>query len=119
MQKTKPFIYYKVHYNNMDIEIAPTKKVSISHYMVIILGIWFVSNLFSQMFYIGIYGSPYDGVDLLKSLGPIYYVIFLIEALLWVWVFIFAITKAIKHGTRNTAQITNIGSLENVRKTPL
>ncbi len=119
MQKTKPFMYYKVHYLHMDTEIAPTKKVSISHYMVIILGIWFVSNLFSQMFYIGIYGSPYDGVDMLKSLGPIYYFVFLIEALLWVWVFIFAITKAIKHGTRNTAQITNIGSLENVRKTPL
>ena len=33
--------------------------------------VWFCSNLLSQLAYIIAYGLPYDGVSMLKSLGPI------------------------------------------------
>lgn len=78
-----------------------------------------MSNLFSQMLFLGTYGRPYDGVSLLKSLGPVYYLVMSVEVLLWLWLVVFAITKGIKYSTRKTALDLDIGGLENLSKTSL
>ena len=44
--------------------------------------VWFCSNLLSQLAYIIAYGLPYDGVSMLKSLGPIYYFAIIFEVLM-------------------------------------
>ncbi len=46
--------------------------------------IWFSSSLLSQSAYLAINGLPYDAVSMLKSLGPIYYVIIGLEIAMWV-----------------------------------
>ena len=46
--------------------------------------VWFSSSLLSQAVYLAFYGVPYDAVDLLKQFGPVYYLVFAIELLLWV-----------------------------------
>ena len=51
--------------------------------MIVILAVWFVANLLSQLVYISINGTPYDGVAMLTSLGQIYYFIIAIELNLW------------------------------------
>ena len=48
--------------------------------------VWFCSNLLSQLAYIIAYGLPYDGISMLQSLGPIYYVAILIEVMMWLFV---------------------------------
>ena len=46
--------------------------------------IWFSSSLLSQSAYMATHGLPYDAVSMLKSLGPVYYLIVLMEITLWV-----------------------------------
>ena len=46
--------------------------------------IWFSSSLLSQSAYLAIYGLPYDAVTMLKSLGPVYYVIIALELAMWI-----------------------------------
>ena len=46
----------------------------------------FCSNLLSQLAYIIAYGLPYDGISMLKSLGPIYYVAVIFEVLMWLFI---------------------------------
>lgn len=48
--------------------------------------VWFCSNLLSQLAYIIAYGLPYDGISMLKSLGPIYYVAVIFEVLMWLFI---------------------------------
>jgi hypothetical protein len=48
--------------------------------------VWFCSNLLSQLAYIIAYGLPYDGVSMLKSLGPIYYIAIIFEVLMWLFI---------------------------------
>ena len=48
--------------------------------------VWFCSNLLSQLAYIIAYGLPYDGVSMLKSLGPIYYFATIFEVLMWLFI---------------------------------
>ena len=48
--------------------------------------VWFCSNLLSQLAYIIAYGLPYDGISMLQSLGPIYYVAIFIEVMMWLFV---------------------------------
>jgi len=45
--------------------------------------IWFCSSLLSQSAFIAINGLPYDAITMLKSLGPIYYLIIVLELMLW------------------------------------
>ena len=45
--------------------------------------IWFSSSLLSQTAYLAIYGLPYDATALLKSLGPIYYFVLVLELAMW------------------------------------
>lgn len=61
------------------------------------LAIWFVANLTSQLVFISIHGSPYDGLAMLMSLGPIYIVILIAEAILWAWVLFYVAYKTYKH----------------------
>jgi len=45
--------------------------------------VWFSSSLLSQSAYIAIHGLPYDAVTMLESLGPFYYFVLLLEAIIW------------------------------------
>lgn len=46
--------------------------------------IWFASSLFSQSFYMALNGEPYDAIALLRGLGPLYYVVLLVELAVWI-----------------------------------
>ena len=46
--------------------------------------IWFSSSLLSQSAYLAINGLPYDAVTMLKSLGPVYYVVIALELPIWI-----------------------------------
>ncbi len=46
--------------------------------------IWFASSLFSQMGYIAFHGEPYEAGDLLSALGPVYWIIAIVEFTIWV-----------------------------------
>ena len=76
---------------------SKVRGMTFSPLMLAILGIWFLANLLSQLAYISSHGIPYDGVDMLQSLGPLYYAIIGIELLLWSWLFFFLIIKLVKH----------------------
>ena len=45
--------------------------------------VWFSSSLLSQSAYIAIHGLPYDAVSMLESLGPFYYLVLLLEIIIW------------------------------------
>ena len=45
--------------------------------------IWFCSSLLSQTAHIAIYGLPYDATAMLKSLGPVYYFVLILELAMW------------------------------------
>ena len=81
--------------------------------MITILAVWFVANLLSQVLYISINGTPYDGVAMLTSLGSYYYLILAVELFLWVWLLCYLIVNAIKQVTRNRLkeEIGSIGEL--------
>ena len=89
------------------------RQTKISPFMIVILVVWFIANLLSQLVYISINGTPYDGIAMLTSLGPYYYLIIAIELFLWLWLFSFLMIKAIKHITQNRLRekIGNIGEL--------
>ena len=81
--------------------------------MIVILAVWFVANLLSQLVYISINGTPYDGVAMLTSLGQIYYFIIAIEVILWLYLSGLLIGKLIKNATQNhsNGEIGNTGEL--------
>ena len=81
--------------------------------MIVILAVWFVANLLSQLVYISINGTPYDGVAMLTSLGQIYYFIIAIELILWLYLSGLLIVKLIKHTTQSHSnrEIGNAGEL--------
>jgi hypothetical protein len=49
--------------------------------------VWFSSSLLSQTAYLAIYGLPYDATALLKTLGPVYYFVLVLELIIWVGLF--------------------------------
>ena len=67
-----------------DEDSGKSKKLTNFGWFVFI--VWFCSNLLSQLAYIIAYGLPYDGISMLQSLGPIYYVAILIEVMMWLFV---------------------------------
>ena len=73
--------------------------------LICILAVWIASNLISQFLYIVSHGSPYDGLLLLQSLGPIYYLIVITELLLWVFALIFISRNAIKLVNSNNEEL--------------
>ena len=88
------------------------KFKQISPLLGAILAIWFVANLTSQLVFILIHGSPYDGVAMLMSLGPIYIAILLAEAMLWVWVLFYVAYKTYNHIlSSDSPKITGTGQI--------
>ena len=73
--------------------------------LICILAVWIASNLISQFLYIASHGSPYDGLLLLQSLGPIYYLIVITELLLWAFALIFISRNAIKLVNSNNEEL--------------
>lgn len=73
--------------------------------LICILAVWIASNLISQFLYIVSHGSPYDGLLLLQSLGPIYYLIVITELLLWAFALIFISRNAIKLVNSNNEEL--------------
>ena len=45
--------------------------------------VWFSSSLLSQSAYMAIHGLPYDAVSMLESLGPVYYLVVVLELAMW------------------------------------
>ena len=90
-----------------------TSWMKVSPFMITILAVWFVANLLSQIVYISVNGTPYDGVAMLASLGTYYYLIVAIELFLWLWFLCYLSIKAIKQITQNRLkeEIGNIGDL--------
>lgn len=66
--------------------INGVKTKQISNFIWFVFIIWFCSNLLSQLAYIFAYGLPYDGISMLKTLGPIYYLAIIFEVLMWLFV---------------------------------
>ena len=58
--------------------------------------VWFASSLFSQSLYMAFNGVPYDAVALLQNLGPIYYVVLVIELFVWVSLGSLLVRKVLK-----------------------
>jgi uncharacterized membrane protein len=90
-----------------------TSWMKVSPFMITILAVWFVANLLSQIVYISVNGTPYDGVAMLASLGTYYYLIVAIELFLWLWFLCYLSIRAIKQITQNRLkeEIGNIGDL--------
>jgi len=55
--------------------------------------VWFSSSLLSQSLYLALYRQPYDALVLLQTLGPLYYVVVVIEAIMWIALLVLGITK--------------------------
>ena len=45
--------------------------------------VWFSSSLLSQSAYMAIHGLPYDAISMLESLGPVYYLVVVLELVMW------------------------------------
>ena len=76
------------------------------------LAIWFVANLTSQLIFISIHGSPYDGLAMLMSLGPIYIAILIAETILWIWVLFYVAYKTYNHIlSSDSPEITGTGQM--------
>lgn len=58
--------------------------------------VWFASSLFSQSLYMAFNGVPYDAVALLQNLGPVYYVVLVIELFVWVSLGSLLVRKVLK-----------------------
>ena len=58
--------------------------------------IWFASSLFSQSLYMALNGVPYDALTLLKDLGPLYYVVLVVELFVWICIGSPVVTKIAK-----------------------
>ena len=63
-----------------------SKSKNVTNFGWFVFIVWFCSNLLSQLAYIIAYGLPYDGISMLQSLGPIYYVAIFIEVMMWLFV---------------------------------
>ncbi len=91
------------------------KQLKVSPFMITILLVWFFANLLSQVVYLTIYGTPYDGIAMLASLGSYYYLIVAVELFLWAWLLCYLIVNAIKQVTRNRLK-EEIGSTGELSK---
>jgi hypothetical protein len=69
--------------------------------------VWFSASLLSQSLYLAFYREPYDAMVLLKTLGPIYYFVFLIEIVMWVTFFILGFSKMKSFKSRSAPEFVN------------
>ena len=65
--------------------------------------IWFSSSLLSQSAYMATHGLPYDAVSMLKSLGPVYYLVVLLEITLWLGLLTMGWAKLVRARRSSTA----------------
>ncbi|MEC7988671.1 MAG: hypothetical protein VX151_01880 [Candidatus Thermoplasmatota archaeon] len=69
--------------------------------------IWFSSSLLSQSAYMATHGLPYDAVSMLKSLGPVYYLVVLLEITLWLGLLAMGWAKLVRARRSSTAPAPN------------
>lgn len=62
-----------------------TKSEKLTNFGWFVFIVWFCSNLLSQLAYIIAYGLPYDGISMMQSLGPVYYIAIFIEIIMWLF----------------------------------
>lgn len=69
--------------------------------------IWFSASLLSQSLYLAFNREPYDAVELLRTLGPIYYLIFFIEIVMWVTLIFLGYSKVKSLKSKKTTALGN------------
>ncbi|MEC7064737.1 MAG: hypothetical protein VX382_07115 [Candidatus Thermoplasmatota archaeon] len=72
--------------------------------------IWFSSSLLSQSAYMAIHGLPYDAVSMLKSLGPVYYLVVVLEITLWLGLLSMGWTKLVRARRAADSNISAVAS---------
>ena len=80
----------------MGTEVEQSEKLQMSTLMWYTIFVWFASSLFSQSLYMAFNGVPYDAVALLQNLGPIYYLVLLIELFVWISLGSLLVKKVLK-----------------------
>ena len=80
----------------MGTEVEQSEKLQMSTFMWYAIFVWFASSLFSQSLYMAFNGVPYDAVALLQNLGPIYYLVLLIELFVWISLGSLLVKKVLK-----------------------
>ena len=71
----------------MEEQMRPTDDWPLGTILWFAVMVWFSSSLLSQTAYLAIYGLPYDATALLKTLGPVYYFVLVLELIIWVGLF--------------------------------
>jgi hypothetical protein len=69
--------------------------------------IWFASSLFSQSFYMALNGEPYDAITMLKELGPVYYIVVVVELAVWISLSSLLVRKVVQK-TRTASKIQTL-----------
>ena len=80
----------------MGTEVEQSEKLQMSTLMWYAIFVWFATSLFSQSLYMAFNGVPYDAVALLQNLGPIYYLVLLIELFVWISLGSLLVKKVLK-----------------------
>ena len=80
----------------MGTEVEQSEKLQMSTLMWYAIFVWFASSLFSQSLYMAFNGVPYDAVARLQNLGPIYYLVLLIELFVWISLGSLLVKKVLK-----------------------
>jgi len=87
----------------MGTSMKETKALTMSTVMWYAIFVWFASSLFSQSLYMAFNGVPYDAVALLQNLGPVYYLVLVIELVVWISLGSLLVKKVVTK-TRNRVQ---------------
>lgn len=69
--------------------------------------VWFSASLLSQALYMALYGIPYDAVVLLKEFGPVYYLVLLIEATIWIGIGVMLVLKCVRKFSTDSPSVAN------------
>ena len=67
--------------------------------------VWFSSSLVSQALYMGFYGMPYDALELVGGVGPIYYLLITIELVMWALLAVISISKVMNKVKPNSSNM--------------
>ena len=70
-------------YNRMEKPTTPAQDWPLGTLLWFAVVVWFSSSLLSQSAFMAIHGLPYDAVAMLKTLGPVYYVVVVLELGMW------------------------------------
>jgi hypothetical protein len=67
--------------------------------------VWFSSSLMSQALYMGFYGMPYDAIELLGGVGPVYYLLIIIELSMWALLAALSFSKVMRRVKLKTSNV--------------